>query len=219
MTATTEYPYLEPAPKPGWINCFYRYYKGKRLGPYYVRRWKVNGKLHREYIKPDQLEQAKAECQAHRERQQRKREGERQGWNALHNWVFLGRMLTRLDAGKEITRDQAAYILRIEREGILITGRPWCRRRIKRHVALVNGERLIVTTIFELDGTTKTFMAPMKINREKIMADLFRNPFEEFKQWFLGLKDRAKEQQRPQERPPNVWLQQAFESRSLITDY
>jgi hypothetical protein len=163
MTATqtspqpaTEQPSNQATQK-GWVNTYYRYYKGKKLGPYYVRRWKVGNKLHREYVKPADVERVKAECQANRE-------GRRRINRMLDNFNFLGQMLNRYDAGKLVTPAMEDYIRRIHHEGIYITGRPQMRRKVTRTLAKVGGEEMLVTTIFELDGTTKVFMVPFLVN-------------------------------------------------------
>jgi hypothetical protein len=108
----------------GWVNSFYRHYKGKRLGPYYVRRWKVGRKLHREYIKPQDVERIKAECAAHRERQQTKSEGARRTNNFVSNFAFMAKMLLLWERGKDSTPAQYAYLQRIDQEGMFITGWP-----------------------------------------------------------------------------------------------
>jgi len=142
MTATTEYrptptsqTPLQPktqnqksATQKGWVSTYYRHYKGKKLGPYYVRRWKVGRKIHREYIKPQDVERVKAECQAYRE-------GRRNISRMLDNFNFLGNMLNRYDAGKVVTAAMENYIRRIHNEGIYITGRPQMRRKVTREMS------------------------------------------------------------------------------------
>jgi len=113
----------------GWISTTYRHYKGKRLGPYYFRKWKVGKKIHRQYVKPEDVERIRAECQAHREKQQTKREGTKQINRLLDNWDFLGRMYFQSECGKEARPDQAAYVVRLHTEGMYIIGRPRYRLR------------------------------------------------------------------------------------------
>src|SRR5262249_58383300 len=87
-----------PATQRGWLNTFYRYHKGKKLGPYFVRRWKVGGKIHRQYIKPEDVEKVRAQCAAHRTEQKRRKEHNKQLNILLDNFNFLGAMMNRYDA-------------------------------------------------------------------------------------------------------------------------
>ena len=219
MTATTEYcaddkvnpSFLSPHPsKKGWINCFYRYYKGKRLGPYYVRRWKVNGKLHKEYIKPDQVEQAKAECQAHREQQLQGRIVARQCRALIDNHIVLGKMYFGYDKGNEPNKLQAEYLVRLHEEGLFITGRPPYRRRIIRDYAVIGGQSMVINTVFELDGTTNTFMVPFKIKRTKAIADLWNLFFAGVKESMLDIWESINSPSEAKTSPQNQWLHPAF---------
>ena len=97
MTANDQAtPSSNKQPTRGWINCYYRTYKGKRPGPYYVRRLKVGKKLFKEYVKADQVEKIRAECQAHRE-------GRKRISRFLNNVEFLGNCLNRYDSGEVVT--------------------------------------------------------------------------------------------------------------------
>jgi hypothetical protein len=176
----------------GWVNTYYRNYKGKRLGPYYVRRWKVGNKLHREYIKPADVERVKAECQAHRE-------GRRNITRMLDNFNFLGNMLNRYDAGKVVTAAMENYIRRLHHEGMYITGRPLMRRKVTRHLAQVGGEEMLVTTVFELDGTTKVFMVPFRVK--------YPRPFMGEGVYAAITNDRKSFFDRLQESLSNVWAE------------
>ena len=125
----TEHPSNPATPLKGWVNTYFRHYKGKKLGPYYVRRWKVGRRVFKQYIKPEDVEKVKAQCQAHRlESQRRKREG-RRIVTFIDNYNFLGRIIDTWDRGKEIRKDQEAYALRLHNEGMYITGRPLYRPR------------------------------------------------------------------------------------------
>ncbi len=192
----------------GWVNCFYRYYKGKKLGPYYVRKWKVGRNVHKEYIKPADVERVKAQCQAYREMQRERKANRKRVSTFIDNWDYLGRMLNRYDTNKPVYPQHEAYIIRLHEEGMYITGRPRTRRHVKRHLAKIGGEEMIVTTTFELDGTTKVFMAPLKIN----------NPFDRLKEIFdqvvAEVFDGKKRPGRPRKQR-NQWLR----PHEPITDY
>jgi hypothetical protein len=113
----------------GWVTATYRHYKGNRLGPYYFRKWKVGSKIHKEYIKPDQVERIKAACQTHREKQATQREHTKRLNRQIDNWCFLGNMCLRCDRGLGIRPDQEAYAIRLRDEGMFIAGRPLYRPR------------------------------------------------------------------------------------------
>lgn len=113
------------------ITC-YRQYKGKKLGPYYFRKWKVGRKVFKKYIKPADVEKVQAACQ---NTKQRRKEINR----FLDNADWLRRMCERYDRGKEATPEQETYIQRLHREGMHITGRPPFRpRRLSLLQRLVN---------------------------------------------------------------------------------
>src|SRR5579885_3078411 len=160
----------QPTPPPGHINTFYRTYKGRRLGPYYVRRWKVGAKLHKQYIKPADLERAKAECQAYKEFKKKCRQTTQDLNNMLGNLDYMLRMCKWEDEGRLRPVDYA-FMRRLKQEGFKIPGRPPTRRRVTRHIAQVGDKTYIVKTVFELDGTTKTFMVPFSVNRITMPID------------------------------------------------
>ena len=138
MTATTEYRLpsdqsaignQKSAILKGWVVATYRTYNGKKLGPYYFRKWKVGCRTRKQYIKPQDVERVKAACQAHRERKKQLVEGGRRCAIFIDNADFLGRMCLRYDKGKEVTTEQEEYIVRLTQEGMHITGRPLYRPR------------------------------------------------------------------------------------------
>src|SRR4051812_35100024 len=90
----------EAPPIRGWVSTFYRNYKGRRLGPYHVRRWKIGKKIHKEYIKPKNIEKVRAACQTHREI--RKAGSEVTQWvaNVEGNLSYGERMIRWADQGK-----------------------------------------------------------------------------------------------------------------------
>ena len=151
--------------KKGWIATYYRHYKGKRLGPYYVRRWKQGGKVHKEYIKAENVERVRNECDAHRRERIRKQVAGRREVTFLKNFIFNSKMYFRLEQNKPIAPVHADWIVRLHQDGMYTEGRPPMRRRIVRSYALINGEERIVTTVYELDGTTRVFMVPLFTNQ------------------------------------------------------
>ncbi len=186
------------ATQKGWINTFYRYYKGKKLGPYYVRRWKTGNKIHREYIKPKDIERVRAECLAYREKRTERRAATKRINTLLDNFGFLGRMLDNYTSGKEPTGPQGEYIKRLHEEGMHINGKPRERRRVTRCVSKHNGKDVIVKTVFELDGTTKVFMVPFFTS----IADYIDHICEEVQKSISWPSDRSKKHR-------NAWLQAA----------
>src|SRR3954468_19169460 len=102
MTATcnraTEQPKTEQLP--GWIDTFYRTYKGKRLGPYHVRKWRVGKTIKRQYIRAKDLEAIRAACKSNKEKRQERSMTTHRVNRAIDNFNFLGAMMTRLDRGR-----------------------------------------------------------------------------------------------------------------------
>src|SRR5690349_6276646 len=130
MTATSQPSALSPQPlKRGWINTYYRYYKGKKLGPYYVRRWKHNGKTHKEYIKPKDLETVRSQCEAYRERRMRQLICAMECKALIDNHKFCHFMMIRCDKNLPIRPEWAAHIERIHQHGPFVPGRPRLRRK------------------------------------------------------------------------------------------
>jgi hypothetical protein len=189
MDASTLPNPTNPPSLKGWVNSFYRHYRGKKLGPYHVRRWKVGRKLYKEYIKPQDVERVKAACQAHREKQRSKSEGARRTNNFVSNFAFMAKMLLLWEKGKDSTPAQYRYLQRIDEEGMFITGWPGTRRRITRRLVTIAGKRFIVNTVFELDGTTKVFMVPFVVVNP--VAER-KNFFENLKQTLLGFSKKEK---------------------------
>ena len=118
------------APLRGWITTSYRTYKGKRLGPYHYRKWKVGNRTFKQYIKPADLEKTKAACRQNREEAIRKRAEGRRWTTFIDNAAFLGKMNATFDRNEQPRKDQADYIVRLHHEGMFISGRP--NYRLKR---------------------------------------------------------------------------------------
>jgi hypothetical protein len=119
----------DQAIKKGWVTASYRHYKGKKLGPYYFRKWKLGRKTYKQYIKPEDVERVKAACQANRDRRKTLQAGGKKYGAFVDNFRFLGRMNRRFDHHKGVRKDQAEYIVRLHTEGMYITGRPPYRPR------------------------------------------------------------------------------------------
>ena len=117
------------APLKGWITTSYRTYKGKRLGPYHYRKWKVGRRTFKQYIKPADLEKTKAACQQNREEALLKRVEGRRWTRFVDNFDFLGRMNDKFDRNEEPREDQKHYIARLHHQGMFISGRPNYRLR------------------------------------------------------------------------------------------
>ena len=197
--STTHQP---PSTKRGWINTYYRYYKGKKLGPYYVRRWKVGPKLYKEYVKPKDVERVRAECKAHKDA---KKEVVRWLNNTVANLNYIQKMVKWEDEGRVRPCDHA-FISRLQKEGWDIDGRPRTRRHVTRHIQNIDGKDMLVRTVHEIDGTTKVFMVPFFTNHLK---NCFVDPIELLNKMFddvwnavYGPTKRKSEK--------NQWLQPAF---------
>ena len=161
MTANSQPPALSPQPsKRGWVNCFYRYYKGRKLGPYYVRRWKENGKLCKEYVKPQDLERIRAECQLDREMEESMNDAYRSREVFMRNADFYFRMLRLFHRGKDMCLLHAQFLTRLGMEGMRILGRPPLRRKITRELKTIDGQQVIVKTIHEFDGKSTVTIHP-----------------------------------------------------------
>jgi hypothetical protein len=132
MTATRTQPSAlstQPSRMRGCIVASYRHYKGKKLGPYYFRKWKIGRRTFKQYIKPADLEKTRTAIDAARTRRKQLQAGAKKYGPLLDNFNFLGKMMNLFDQGKEPREDQKAYILRIHKEGPFITGRPLYRAR------------------------------------------------------------------------------------------
>jgi len=109
---------LAEAPAPatplsGWIDTFYRTYKGKRLGPYHVRKWRVGKMIKRQYIKAKDLETIRAACQANKESRQQKVEARHRIVRSVENFNFLSTMMERMEKGRPLHFVQKEHIVRI----------------------------------------------------------------------------------------------------------
>jgi hypothetical protein len=56
--------------RPQWVRCGRencRCARGRRYGPYYYRFWREGGRLRKAYVRPEQLEEVRARCEARRQ--------------------------------------------------------------------------------------------------------------------------------------------------------
>jgi hypothetical protein len=118
----------QPSPVRGWVVAQYANYRGKRLGPYYVRCWKHNGKIKKEYIKSADLEQVRAACQSNRERRQRGVQIAADFYNTVGNLNWLQRMAKRAEKAALRSEDYE-HVQRIELHGFASPGRTKLRTK------------------------------------------------------------------------------------------
>jgi len=86
---------------PGAVCAQWRERGGKRYGPYYFRFWREGGRLHKQYIKREDVDAVRAACVRHREEQavRRRNHAERmqllRGFEAscreVERWIANGR--------------------------------------------------------------------------------------------------------------------------------
>jgi len=62
-----------PNTLPGAVCAQWRERGGTRYGPYYFRFWREGGRLHKEYIKREDVDAVREACVRHREEQQERR--------------------------------------------------------------------------------------------------------------------------------------------------
>ena len=116
----------KPMPQPGlrgWVATVY--VKGN--GPYYVRRWKQNGKLNRQYVKKKDLDRVRAACEANRQNRRRQIQAANTLATMTGNLTFYSRMFERALSGKLAIR-KLVHLERIASDGLLAPNRPPLRR-------------------------------------------------------------------------------------------
>lgn len=121
QTLVEEYPETEMLP--GWVNAYYVYENGRKCGPYYVRRWKVRGKLHKQYVAERHLRRTLAACARYRERKIRGRDIALQVAVVTGNLSFLWTMVKRSMKGTLRPCDHD-FLAILEKEGPKASGRP-----------------------------------------------------------------------------------------------
>ena len=115
-----------PAPLKGWISKFKVNHEGKKFGPYHYRCWKTGQKVHKQYIKPKDLDYYLAACQAYRERKKIRSQKNKEIDNYISNSRYLGVMLDRLEKGP-VEQEHVDFIRKIHKEGCNAQGRPLLR--------------------------------------------------------------------------------------------
>jgi hypothetical protein len=71
--------------RPQWVCCgrqSCRCARGELHGPYHYRFWREGGRLRKAYVRPAQLEEVRARCEARRQRRRQLRAGW-DTWRAL----------------------------------------------------------------------------------------------------------------------------------------
>jgi hypothetical protein len=107
----------------GRVTTFYARYKGHKLGPYYVRRWKENGKQMKEYVKPNDLLKIQAACEQNRQDRNARIARSRQVTNLSRNMSFLWRLMKRSrKAG--YWPHEILHFVKIQEHGMSVSGCP-----------------------------------------------------------------------------------------------
>lgn len=119
----------QPPTLKGWVTTQHQFYNGKKLGPYYFRRWKENGKLHKQYIKPSEVEKVRAQCAAHRAERNYQQSLNKDFRLFRGNWTFYTRIVERCHK-RPVTPEQSEFTKRIVDKGFFIPGRPSLRRKL-----------------------------------------------------------------------------------------
>jgi hypothetical protein len=71
--------------RPQWVRCGRpgcRCYRGEPHGPYFYRFWREGGRLRKAYVRPEDLGQVRARCEARR-RARREHKAAWQAWRGL----------------------------------------------------------------------------------------------------------------------------------------
>jgi hypothetical protein len=103
-------------------------HKGRKLGPYFVRRWKENGKLHKQYIKPGDVEKIRARCEAYREERRRQHQMLDDFNTFKGNWNYYFRILKRLQK-RNVEPEHHTHMRAIAVGDFFLPGRPNLRVR------------------------------------------------------------------------------------------
>lgn len=88
---------MKPLPNtlPGSVCAQWRERGGKRYGPYYFRFWREGGRLHKQYVKRNDVDSVRAACQRHREEQQAQRQNHTELMRMLRQYKATCRELER----------------------------------------------------------------------------------------------------------------------------
>jgi len=66
-TGVSENPLPKSASLPGAVVAQYRTVNGKRYGPYWFRMWREGGRLRKEYVRKEDLEEVRERCESGRQ--------------------------------------------------------------------------------------------------------------------------------------------------------
>ena len=113
---------------PGRVSAFFLNYKGRKLGPYYVRRWKEKGKAKKQYIKHEDLEQVQAACLRFKQDRNIKKARNLEVNNLIKNMAFMWHMKIRVKKGARLRIEDILHLGKIERSGMAISGAPKLRK-------------------------------------------------------------------------------------------
>jgi hypothetical protein len=115
----------------GWVNRYFVVVGGRRMGPYYVRRWKQNGKLYKEYVELRDVERIKAACQRYREKRRRERGVAWLFRNVTSNLAYTFRMVKRSLKGN-LRPEDYAHLALLETQGYKVPRHPSLRTQTPR---------------------------------------------------------------------------------------
>ena len=198
-TAIATAPFLQ-----GWVATYFVNKGGRKVGPYYTRNWKRNGKLYKQYIKASDVETIRAACQANRERKKRQRALAQNFTRTIQNLNFLERIAKRSETQPLRTEDYA-HIEKIEQEGFAVEGRP--RLRTSRRSARPSGTTdsgHLPFTIYHLP--TRTVMVPPRAKSQaSIFEHLFRTQDRLIQRALTAFK-RARKKERTKETTDEKWI-------------
>lgn len=165
-TLVDEYPETEALP--GWVNAYYVYENGRKCGPYFVRRWKVKGKLHKQYVAERHLRRTLAACARYRERKLRQRKISKRFTIVTGNLNFLWTMVKR-SLKNTLRPGDHDFLAILEKEGIKAPNRP----------SLRSARRLVVPFSTKNKPASKRSNRPRKFTlRSAETGRLIRLPIE-----------------------------------------
>jgi hypothetical protein len=211
-----------PAILNGYINTYHVLRNGNRFGPYHVRRWKVGRKIHKQYIKPADLEWVRAACEAYKQRRKRMRAKDRELDNLVGNLNYLTKIAKRQDQGP-LTPEDEAHMRRIKEHGFAAPGRPSLRRTLSELLFARYGTR-VTTHNSQPQKVMVPFFTKRRMNTLKKdimrMFDARQTPETAAEKW---QRWREKHSQRPKKLksfniPLPEWITED-EIDSSITDY
>jgi len=201
-------------PVRGWLTTFFIPYKGKMLGPYYARSWKVNGKLKREYIKAADAERVRKACEEHRAFRKRGVQIARDFNNTTGNINWLQRMAKRRDKG-QLRPEDYDHVEQIQKEGIAIPGRTKLRTFIRPQYLRPDTQNQ--KGVFMYPSSTK-FTNSFKNRLKKEIIRMFDTRFdsetreERHERWRQELSQRPEPRPFPKPRVPSTHSEQDLDA-------